>query len=149
MKLLVAGRLAWQFDDILNKLKSYKYRDDVVLLDYVPEEELAKLMAAAYALVYPSFFEGFGLPIIEAMQSGVPVICSNTSAMPETGGEAALYASPTDPDAIAQQMLALYRDENLRNEKIEAGHLQAEKFKWEHSADLLWKQIQFATEKGK
>ncbi len=134
MKLLVAGRLAWQYDDVLEKLKTYKYREDVVMLDHLPEADLARVTGAAYALVYPSFFEGFGLPIIEAMQCGVPVIAANTSAMPETGGEAALYADPADPDAIAKHMLNLYRDETLRSRLITAGMEQAAKFNWDHSA---------------
>lgn len=138
MKLLVAGRLAWQYDDVLTKLKTYKYRNDVVMLNYLPEEQLAKITAAAYAMVYPSYFEGFGLPITEAMQSEVPVITSNTSSMPETGGDAALYADPSDPDAIAKQMLHLYRDESLRGRLIIAGKEQAARFSWDTAASELW-----------
>ena len=141
MKLLVAGRLAWQYDDIVQKLKTYKYRDDVVLLGYLPDEQLARVTASAYALVYPSYFEGFGLPIVEAMQSEVPVITSNTSSMPEIGGDAALYADPNDPEAIAKHMLNLYKDEALRSGLIEAGKLQAAKFSWDTAAQLLWKII--------
>ena len=141
MKLLVAGRLAWQYDELVEKLKTYKYRDDVVMLGQLPDEQLAKVTASAYALVYPSFFEGFGLPVIEAMQSGVPVIASNTSALPETGGEAALYADPSDPEAIAKQMMLLYRDENLRNKLIKAGELQASKFSWDVAAESFWSRI--------
>lgn len=134
MKLLVAGRMAWQYEEVLEKLKSYKYREDVVLLDYVPEEQLAKITAAAYALVYPSFFEGFGLPVLEAMQSGVPVITSLQSAMVEPAAEAALYAKPEDPDSIAQQMLKLYRDEGLRGLMIDAGIQRAQLYSWEKAA---------------
>ena len=141
MKMVVAGRLAWQYDDIVEKLKSYKYRNDVVLTGYLPDEELARLTASAYAMVYPSFFEGFGLPIVEAMQSGVPVITSNTSSMPETGGDAALYADPNDPDAIAKHMLSLYRDETFRHKLVEAGQEQAAKYDWDKTAQQLWEQI--------
>ncbi len=141
MKLLVAGRLAWDYEDILVKLKTYKYRDDVVLLDYLTDEQLSKVTGAAYAMVYPSFFEGFGLPIVEAMQSGVPVITSSVSSMPEVGGEAALYADPVNPDAIAKQMLSLYKDEGLRSRKVEAGYLQAARFNWDTTAEALWKSI--------
>ncbi len=141
MKLLVAGRLAWQYEELVKKLKSYKYREDVIMPGYLPEEQLARVTAAAYAVVYPSFLEGFGLPILEAMQCEVPVITSNTSAMPETGADAALYADPTDPDAIAKQMLQLYKDENLRSKLIEAGKLRAATFNWDDSADRLWQAI--------
>jgi glycosyltransferase involved in cell wall biosynthesis len=141
MKLLVAGRLAWQYEDILEKLKTYKYKDDVVLLGYLPDEQLVKITGAAYAMVYPSFFEGFGLPILEAMQSEVPVITSNAGSMPEVGGEAALYANPNDPDAIAKHMLNIYKDESLRSRLIMAGKIQAVKFNWDKAAAALWEVI--------
>ncbi|MBV9987570.1 MAG: glycosyltransferase family 4 protein [Chitinophagaceae bacterium] len=141
MKLLIAGRLAWQYEEIVEKLKTYKYRDDVVLTGYLPDDQLARLTAGAYAMVYPSWFEGFGLPIVEAMQAGVPVIASNTSSMPEAGGEAALYADPADPDSIAKHMLSLYRDETFRSKLIEAGYEQAKKFSWDRSAQQIWNRI--------
>lgn len=142
MKLLVAGRLAWQYEDIIEKLKTYKYRDEVVLLDYMPEAELAKVTAAAYALIYPSLFEGFGVPIIEAMQCGVPVACSNTSSMPEVAGDAALFFNPNDANDIALQMMVLYKDEKLRSELIQKGCVQANKFSWKDSAQKLWQIIE-------
>jgi glycosyltransferase involved in cell wall biosynthesis len=142
MKLLVAGRLAWDYESILEKLKTYRYRDDVVLLGYQPDEELVRITAGAYALVYPSFFEGFGLPIIEAMQSEVPVITSNTGSMPEIGGDAALYADPSKPDEIAKHMQHVYRDEILRTSLIEKGKIQAAKFNWNKAAEELWQSIE-------
>ena len=141
MKLLVAGRLAWQYEDLMDKLKSYKYREDVVMLNYISDEQLAKITASAYALVYPSLFEGFGLPILEAMQAATPVICSDTSSMPETAGSAALFADPNNPDAIAKQMLALYKDESLRDQLIQKGKEQAAEFSWDKTANLVWDAI--------
>ncbi|MDE3254289.1 MAG: glycosyltransferase family 4 protein, partial [Bacteroidota bacterium] len=138
MKLLIAGRLAWQYEDLLEKLKTYKYRKDVVMLGYLSDEQLESITASAYALVYPSWFEGFGLPLLEAMQSEIPVIASNAGSLPETGGEAALYAPPSDPDALAKHMLSLYKDENLRTSRIEAGKLQAARFNWDESADRFY-----------
>lgn len=141
MKLLVAGRLAWQYDEVIEKIKTYKYRDDIVLLDYQPEAELASLTASSYAMIFPSFFEGFGVPIIEAMQSNVPVITSNVSSMPEIGGNAALYVDPDNPEQIAKQMMLLYKDELMRNKLIEAGKLQCLKFSWDKTAELMWESI--------
>jgi glycosyltransferase involved in cell wall biosynthesis len=141
MRLIVVGRLAWQYTDLIEKLKTYKYREDVVMLNYVSDEQLAKITASAYALVYPSFFEGFGLPILEAMQSATPVICSNTSSMPETAADAALLADPNDPDSIAKQMLAVYKDETLRDELVQKGKLRAADFSWDTTADLVWNAI--------
>ncbi len=144
MKLLVAGRMAWQFNDVIEKLKTYKYRQDVVLLDYVEDEALAAITASAYAAVYPSFFEGFGVPVLEAMQSGVPVITSDVSSMPEVGETAALYASPTDANAIAQQMMLLYKDENLRSQHIAKGLERAQQFNWNDCANIVWQVIEQA-----
>jgi glycosyltransferase involved in cell wall biosynthesis len=144
MKLLVVGRLAWQYNETLEKLKTFKYRDDVKMLGYLPEDKLARVMASAYALVFPSFFEGFGVPVLEAMQCSVPVITSDTSSMDEVGGEAALYANPASPEDIAAQMKIIFKDEQLRNKLIEAGQLQSQKFSWEKTADTMWQCIEKA-----
>lgn len=142
MRLLVAGRLAWQYDDLLEKIKTYKYREDVVLLGYLPEDQLQRVVGAAYALVYPSWFEGFGLPILEGMQAGVPVVCSNTSSMPEVAGDAALLTDPSNHDALGKEMLALYRSEGLRNAFIEKGLQRAQLFSWDTTADAVYKELQ-------
>lgn len=144
MKLVVVGRLAWDYKSTLEKLDTYKFRNAVKLLDYLPEEELVKVVAGAYSLIFPSFFEGFGVPVIEAMQCNVPVITSNTSSLPEIGGDAALYADPNDPSAIADQMKRLFKDENLRSQLIEKGGANAEKYDWNKSANLMWTAIQRA-----
>lgn len=141
MKLLIAGSLARQYDDVWMKLKTYKYRDDVVPLNYLPDEQLARVTAAAYAVIHSSFPGGFGLPVIEAMQALVPVITSTTGSMPEIGGDAALYADPADPAAIAKHMLTLYKDEAQRNTLIEKGKLHAAKFSWDEAAEKCWQQI--------
>ena len=147
MQLVLCGRMAWQTNEFEEKLSTYKYRADVQLLGFIPEAKLAKLTAAAYAVVYPSLFEGFGLPVLEGMQCGVPVITSNTSSMPEVGGPAALYADPNNPDDIANQMKLVYKDETLRNELIEKGWEQVQKFSWQKTADDLWRVIVSAAAK--
>ncbi|MBX9734603.1 MAG: glycosyltransferase family 4 protein [Chitinophagaceae bacterium] len=144
MKLVIAGRLAWHYEIFLEKLKTYKYRNDVVLTGYLPETDLQKLVAGAYAMIYTSNWEGFGLPIVEAMQSGVPVITSNTSSMPEVGGSAACYANPADPEDMAAQMQLLYKSETLRSSLIQAGFEQAAKYSWDHAAALCYAEIMAA-----
>ena len=141
MKLVVAGRLAWKNNDLLDKLETYKYRNDVVLLGYVKEEELVNITASAYALIFPSFFEGFGVPPLEAMQCNVPVITSNVSSMPEICGAAALYANPNSYNELAEKMMQLYKDETLRNKIIDEGKEQCKKFNWNTTADLMWQTI--------
>ncbi len=141
MKLVIAGRLAWQYRSFIDSLKTYKYRNDVVLTSYLEDNELVKITGAAYAMVYPSLFEGFGVPPIEAMQCHTPVITSQSSAMQEITKEAALYANATDPVDIAEKMMMLYKDENLRNVLIEKGKTVSATYNWEITADLVWRSV--------
>jgi len=144
MKLVLTGRLAWKYDSFVKNLKTYKYRDDVVMTGYVGEEEIKKLIGSAYAMVYPSLFEGFGVPVLEAMQSDVPVITSLNSSMQEIAKEAALYADPESPADIAEKMMLLYKDEKLRSQLIEKGRVTGKQYSWEQSAERLWQSIEKA-----
>jgi len=144
LKLVLAGRLAWKYDSFLEDLKKYKYRADVVMLGYLTEPDLALVMASAYAMVYPSFFEGFGVPVLEAMMCQVPVITSSHSSMEEIAGDAALYAEPGNFEEIAEKMMRLYKDENLRKQLIEKGSVVAAQYSWKRTAELLWQCIQKA-----
>lgn len=141
MKLLLAGRLAWKYEPFLEKLKTYKYRDDVVLTGYLDDLDLVKLLGSAYAMVYPSLFEGFGVPVLEAMGCQVPVITSLNSSMQEISKESALYCDPSSYNDIADKMMLLYKDENLRKKLIQKGKEISNQFRWDHSAQLLWRCI--------
>jgi len=141
MKLVVVGRMAWQYEEITKAKNLMPYKDDVVWTGYLDVQELAKVTAAAYAMVYPSLFEGFGIPIVEAMQCDVPVITSATSSMPEVGGDAALLVDPEKPEDIADKMGLIYKDERLRARLIEAARVQKMKFSWDKSAEDLWTAI--------
>lgn len=141
MKLLITGRLAWKNEKFLQLINTYKYKSDVVLTGYLDEQELAKIMASAYALVYPSLFEGFGVPVAEAMKCNVPVLTSQDSSMQEVAREAALYFDPNNYADIAEKMMVIYKDEVLRMQLIEKGKLIVAKYNWERSADLFWQVI--------
>ncbi|HEV7332126.1 MAG TPA: glycosyltransferase family 1 protein [Flavisolibacter sp.] len=141
LKLVMAGRLAWKNDEFLELLKTYKYRDDVVLTGYVKEEELAAITASAYAAVYPSYFEGFGVPVVEAMRCGVPVLTSKDSAMEEISKGAALYFDPSNVDDIAYKLMFIYKNEGERKALIEKGLPVAKHYTWQRTADLLWESI--------
>lgn len=130
--------MAWQSGRFEALLSTYKYRNDVVLTGYVDLETLVGLTGSAYALVYPSFYEGFGVPVLESMQAGVPVITSSDTSMEEIAGSAALYADPKDPASIAEQMNRLYIDEALRRRQIEAGKPVAARFQWSATAERVW-----------
>lgn len=144
MKLMLTGRLAWKYESFAKSLESYKYRADVIMTGYLPEKELARVVGAAYAMVYPSLWEGFGIPVLEAMRCEVPVITSSNSAMQELAQEAALYADPTDFNTIAEKMLLLYKDESLRSELIQKGKQVEQQYNWDLSAARLWDCIQKA-----
>jgi glycosyltransferase involved in cell wall biosynthesis len=100
----------------------------------VPYEHIQLLFASADLLLYPSFYEGFGLPILEAMASGTPVITSNISSMPEVAGEAALLVDPKDTDQIKKAVAEVMNDQNLRNQLIKKGLKNAQKFSWDKCA---------------
>jgi glycosyltransferase involved in cell wall biosynthesis len=139
--LVVAGSgVPWnpegsdQFHAALRKLPG-GVRARVVLTGYVSEQQKVALLTGATALVYPSLYEGFGLPVLEAMSCGTPVVTSNVSALPEVAGEAALLIDPRHPDEIAAGMQRLLEDEALRASLAGAGRVRAAAFRWEETAD--------------
>lgn len=138
MKLVIVGRLAWKYEEVLEMQQDMPFKDDVKWVGYMNVDELSKVIGGAYALVYPSLFEGFGIPILEALQCNVPAIVSNTSAMPEVVGDAGLLVDPKNVDDIAEKMQQLYKDENLRAKLISNAKEQVKKFSWDQSADRLW-----------
>ncbi len=141
MKLVLTGKLAWKYESFEKDLQSYKYRNDVVMTGYVEETELVKLIGSSYGLVYPSLFEGFGAPVLEAMRCNVPVITSAHSAMQEIAKDAALYADATNYKDMADKMMLLYKDENLRKELIQKGKIVTNQYSWDKTAALLWQSI--------
>ena len=137
-KLVVAGARVWWADELKEAYDGMKHRGDVIMLGRVDAEPLSKLMGSATALVYPSFFEGFGIPIVEAFNAETAVITSNTTSMPEVAGDAALLVNPASVDEIVTAMRKVTSDNELRGRLIAAGRRQRELFSWEMSAQLLW-----------
>ena len=140
-KLVLALSLTRNYKSFANNLKTYKYRDDVILTVCSDEEEIVKLTGSAYALIYPSVWEGSGMQILGAINSHIPVLTSINSSMAEIAGEAALYFNPTEHTDIADKMMLLYKDESQRNRLIEKGKLIAAQYNWEKTADLFWQSI--------
>ncbi|HEY4686718.1 MAG TPA: glycosyltransferase family 1 protein [Candidatus Subteraquimicrobiales bacterium] len=120
--------------EILRKISSLNLEDRVILTDYFPDYHLPLLFSAAKVFVYPSLYEGFGLPPLEAMACGTPVITSNVSSLPEVVGNAAIKVSPTDPLELAQALEKILGDESLRENLKEAGLRQAANFSWRNTA---------------
>ena len=138
----MAGRAIWWSNETKDLYESLQYKQDVIFTNRVTNEELYKLMASAHALVYASLFEGFGIPIVEAMQCHIPVITSNVSSMPEIAGDAALLVDPTNTNEITVAMETLASNSTVRNKLIEAGAARAALFTWQRTATLLWESIQ-------
>ncbi len=136
-KLVVVGSRVWWQDELAEAYDRMGHKEDVVMCGHVEPQDLAALLSASVALVYPSYFEGFGIPILEAMYAETAVVASNTTSMPEVGGEAALYVDPSNVDDIYHAISRL-QDDGLRDELIAKGRVQREKFSWDRTANLLW-----------
>lgn len=134
LQLVIVGKKGWQYDEILASPKKYGVEDRVKFLDFVPDEELVMLYKNALCFAWPSLYEGFGLPILEAMKMGCPVITSNVSSMPEAGGDAALYVDPENVEDITKKLDKLVSSPELRKEMVEKGKKQVQKFSWEKTA---------------
>lgn len=144
VKLLLAGRFAWKAGAVKDALETAKHREDIRILGFVEDGELAKLMAAAYACTYVSLFEGFGVPLLEAMHCDVPVITSNVSSMPEVAGEAALLVNPASEQEIAKAMQQIWENGHLRSELIAKGRQQRQRFSWQKATDVVYENLMLA-----
>lgn len=141
VKLLLAGRFAWHTGPVRSAYEAAGYNKDIIFLGYVSEADLQGLMASALALVYVSLSEGFGLPVLEAFHSEVPVICSDTSALPEVAGDAALLVNPLSEHEISQGLERIYADPALRATLTGLGRRQRLKFNWDTAAAQIFDQL--------
>lgn len=141
VKLLIGGRLAWQTTAIEHALNNAQHKPDIHLLGYLDDEQLSNVLGAALALTYPSLFEGFGVPLLEAMQVEVPILTSNTSSLPEVAGDAAILIKPEDINSISKGMQTLYNSPTTRKSLVEKGRLQRQKFSWGKAASVVWDNI--------
>jgi glycosyltransferase involved in cell wall biosynthesis len=133
-QLVLAGGKGWLYEPIFAAIEELGLQGDVIVPGFVPEDELPLWYSAADIFVYPSLYEGFGLPPLEAMACGTPVIVSNTSSLPEVVGEAGLLVAPRDPDEWASALLGLTRDSDLRADMASRGLARAQEFSWARMA---------------
>lgn len=140
-RLMVVGHRFWWGEEIRQIYDNMKHQQDVIFIGRAESDELARLLASSIGLVYCSFFEGFGIPIIEAFQAEAPVITSNITSMPEVAGDAALLVDPNDATEISQAMFRLRTQPELRNQLIERGRNRRDLFSWDRTAELLWDSI--------
>jgi glycosyltransferase involved in cell wall biosynthesis len=130
-KLVIAGEKGWLYDEIFQTVANLKLGDKVIFTGFIPDCDLPAIYQGAKIFVLPSFYEGFGLPILEAMASGCPTISSNTSSMPEVVGDAGILINPSYPEEITQAIKKLLSDQTLYNQLKNKGEIQAQKFSWQ------------------
>ncbi|MFA6451425.1 MAG: glycosyltransferase family 1 protein [bacterium] len=132
--LVLCGGKGWMYEEIFSTHESSPYRNDIIFTGYTPNEDLAFLLSGALFFLYPSHYEGFGLPVLEAMACGAPVITSNVSSLPEVAGDAAIQVAPDDVEAMADSMRRLTDSASLREEMRQKGFAQNAGFSWERCA---------------
>jgi glycosyltransferase involved in cell wall biosynthesis len=142
LKLVLVGNKMQDNTDVHEVYTQMTHQQDVLFLGRVPTSELTTILASAYALTYVPFFEGFGIPILEAMYCDVPVITSNVTSMPEVAGDAALLVDPHSVKDIQEALLKMYSNAAYRIACIEKGKIQREKFSWDITAEKLWTSVE-------
>ena len=140
LSLVLAGKRGWLIDDALADLPS----DRIIVTGYVADEDVAAVYSGALALVFPSLYEGFGFPVLEAMRCGTPVLTANTSSLPELAGDAALLVDPLDVQAITNGIARLVDDPDLRADLVRRGCRQVEQFTWKRAAELTLRTLENA-----
>jgi glycosyltransferase involved in cell wall biosynthesis len=147
--LVLAGGEGWLSAEVTGRIDAFELPDRIHRLGYVAEEMLDGLLRHALLFCYISLYEGFGLPVLEAQARGVPVMTANNSSLPEVAGDAALLVDPLDVDAIADAMLRLSRDEDLRQQLIAAGHANVARFSWRKAAQETLAVLLAAAQEGR
>lgn len=133
-KLVITGRKGWLYGPLFELIKNEGMEEKIVFTGFVPDEELPYIYNGADLFVYLSLFEGFGIPPLEAMACGVPVICSNTTSLPEVVGDAGILVAPADQKAVEEAILRIIGTPSLQKEMRERGLVQASRFSWERTA---------------
>lgn len=141
IQLLIVGEKMHKTNDIFHTYENMNYKADVNFSGRLNNLELHKALASALALTYVSYFEGFGIPIVEAFYTQTPVITSNITSMPEVAGDAALLVDPFSPEDIASALNTIAQDDELRRSLIEKGDIRKNEFHWQKTADSLWNSI--------
>lgn len=136
--LVLAGKVGWKTEGIIGCVNNFPYQGKIIMTGYVSEEEKQALYRNATMFVFPSKYEGFGIPPLEAMANGIPVIVSDQASLPEIVGDAAIKVSPDGSDELYEAMRSLLEDDMLRRKNIERGYLQVKKFPWKQVAEKLF-----------
>ena len=137
LKFVIVGKKGWKYENIMKLIESMG--TDIIITGYIDEEDKIPIYKLAQFFVFPSLYEGFGMPVLEAMAAGVPVVTSNVSSLPEVAGNAAILVDPLSEDEILEAYKKILSDKQLQREMIEKGLEQAKKFQWKKSVEVLEK----------
>ncbi len=134
LQIVIVGQIGWKAESIMSLVRELPIKESIHFLEYMPEEDLPAIYQGAAVFLYPSLYEGFGMPVLEAMASGVPVITSTSSSLPEIAADAALYALPGNEHETADRLMEIMENGELGPELVERGYRQAGRFSWQETA---------------
>lgn len=140
-KLVIVGKKGWKYEELYREVHKYQLENEVIFTGYMSDDDLRHVYNAAEVFVFPSLYEGFGIPPLEAMATGCPVIASNAASLPEVVGDAGLLIEPKNSVKIADAIISVIEDPQLRNMLIERGFHRSRKFTWEDSAQVVLRTI--------
>jgi glycosyltransferase involved in cell wall biosynthesis len=141
VKMVLAGERTYPYPEMDRILARMRFRDDLIFVGRMEPPELRRLYGGALAFVYIPFFEGFGIPVLEAMNCDTPVLVSNRTSLPEVAGDAALFTDPYSPNSVVEGMLKIASDENCRNMLVRRARERRKLFSWERTAQLTWTSV--------
>jgi glycosyltransferase involved in cell wall biosynthesis len=147
IQLVLAGKRGWLYDELLHQVRRLDLTGRVLFPGYLTPADKSALLSGAQAYVFPSLYEGFGFPVLEAQGCGTPLICANSSSLPEVAGDAALLVDPLDVDGLTQAMLRLQEDTSLRADLVARGLRNRKRFSWQRCAEAVMGALESAPEK--
>jgi glycosyltransferase involved in cell wall biosynthesis len=136
-KLVLGGKFGFGEAEIRERIEKSEYRKDIIILGYVKDVKKWQLFKNAAVFLFPTLYEGFGLPVLEAQSQGVPVVTSNTSSLPEVANGSAYLVDPTEPEMISEAMITLVQNEKMAKDMIKRGYENIKRFSWKNCADLI------------